>query len=110
MEHMTASKWIPIQEIGIDADGHLFLRPRIDPPENLEFVWRDASGIRWDSKSRVLHAAEPARWGHLRLYQQIVSAIRNEYGNSLLLTPETRWTHMPEDLKASILTNHTAAP
>ena len=89
---------VAIEEVGIDAAGYLFLRPSLDPKENYEFIWRDASGVRWNEQLRALHAAEPSRWEHFELYKQILKAVRSEYGELLVLTPATRFTQVPTDL------------
>jgi hypothetical protein len=100
---------LKIAEIGIDSDGYLFVRPALQPSANFEFIWRDASGIRWSETRRVLHAYEPARWEHFALYKQILNAVRSEYGESLEPTVETQWSQVTPELKKTIEAWHVAA-
>src|SRR5690348_13207601 len=91
-----------IEEIGLDTQGHLFVRPAAATPQEFDLIYRDASGIRWDSTLRALHAYEPERWDALTLYRQIIAAVRREYGVVLEITPNTRWSGTSGELRASI--------
>jgi hypothetical protein len=99
---MKPEKPMLIEEIGLDARGHLFVRPLAASANEFAYVWRDASGIRWDSELRRLHAAEPARWEAIDLYKQIVAAVHREYGIQLHITTSTICAQVPEDLQRSL--------
>lgn len=93
---------IEIKEIIIDAEGRLFVRPGLSPSEDFAFIWRDASGVRWNEAVRGLTAAEPARWEYFDLYRQILAAARNEYGKCLIVTARTRWSGVAAELQERI--------
>lgn len=95
-----------IDEIGLDAEGHLFVRPVLTRSEGFEYIYLAAHGVRWNGKSGTLHAAEPERWGAFRLYKQIIADAKDEYGVNLTLTPRTVWSGIPEALRGSIQTEH----
>lgn len=67
-----------IEEIGLDSHGHLFVRPVSANPDEFAYIYRDASGVRWSSQLRALHAYEPERWDPTDLYRQIIAAIPGE--------------------------------
>jgi hypothetical protein len=91
-----------IEELGLDAKGHLFLRPVAATAEGYSQIYRDASGIRWNTALRVLHAYEPERWEALALYKQIIAAVRREYGVLLTIRPDTRWSGISDELRIFI--------
>jgi hypothetical protein len=99
---------VPIDEIGVDARHELFVRPALAAPQDFRFIWRDASGIRWDPDLRALRAAEPNRWELFALFKQMVAAVRNEYRTTLTVTPHTVWSNVPMDLKTAVESMDTA--
>jgi hypothetical protein len=38
---------VSIQEVSIDSQGRLFVRPRLSASEDLRFIYRSATGVRW---------------------------------------------------------------
>jgi hypothetical protein len=99
---MRSPDLLPIEEIGLDSHGCLYVRPVTTNANEFAYIYRDASGVRWSNEVRALHAAEPERWEPTALYLQIIDAVRREYGIQLLIKPETRWTCIPGELRASI--------
>jgi Integron Cassette Protein Hfx_Cass5 len=91
-----------IEEIGLDDQGHLFVRPTAASTDEFTFIWRDASGIRWNRELRTLHAAEPERWDLVQLYRQIIAAVWSEYGVRLSTMPRTVWNRIPAELQTAI--------
>ena len=89
-----------VEEVGLDAAGHLFVKPT--PPEDFTHIWRDASGIRWNPASRTLVASEPERWEPVKLLQQIVAAVKNEYGRMLLVDGNTKWPNVAPALREQL--------
>lgn len=95
---------VSIEEIAIDAENRLLVRPLLMPSENFAHIYRDASGVAWIENVRSLGAREPQKWTHVELFKQILAAVRNEYGNSLVLTPKTRWSNVPDQLQSELRT------
>ena len=91
---------VEIEEVGINSVGHLFVRP--PATEDFTFIWRDAYGVRWNEKSHSLVAYEPHRWEHLALFQQMITAVKSEYGRCLVVGPDTRWSNIPSELRSHI--------
>ncbi len=96
------SQVMPIEEVGLDDQGHLFVRPSAASADEFAYIYRAAMGIRWNTRLRAFHAYEPARWVAADLYRQIVSAVHGEYGVRLQSTSGTVWTRIPVDLRESI--------
>jgi integron cassette Hfx-like protein len=93
---------VAIQEIGLDQEGRLYVRPSMNPADDFEHIYRTASGIRWDGQLRTLHAYEPHRWDSLKLYKEICRAVEGEYGVRLIVTNATIWQNVPDTLEVSI--------
>jgi hypothetical protein len=89
-----------VEEVGLDAAGHLFVKPQ--PPEDFTHIWRDASGVRWNAASRTLVGYEPERWEPVNLLQQIVAAVKSEYGRVLLINGNTKWPNIAPALKEKL--------
>lgn len=90
---MSNSAAIFIQSIALDPEsGQLTITPGLPAGSDYEFIWRDASGIRWDSAERALIADQPNRWQPEALFRQMLQAVHREYGDRLEFSPETRWS------------------
>lgn len=88
-----------IKELGIDDKERLYIKPQRN---NFEFIYRDASGVNWNEWEKFLYAPQPEEWSYHYWYRQILMAVKNEYGCELVLTDETIWTNVSEELKQQI--------
>jgi len=95
-------KTAPIKAITLSSDGYLHVYPDIPATGDLEHIFRDASGIRWDRTDRSLVAAEPPRWNVQDLFKQMIFAVMNEYGIKLQITQSTAWVGVPDGLKTAL--------
>ena len=88
-----------IVEIGIRADGGLFVRP-----ENSNFanIYRAGMEVSWDGENGRLFAPRPRDWTYARWFQQIVAAAAGEYHIALHLTETTTWTGVPDSIRDEI--------
>ena len=100
----SMSPVMPIEEIGLDDQGYLFVRPLAASADEFTHIYRAAMGIRWNSRLRALHAYEPARWAAMDLYKQVIAAVDSEYGVQLHATLGTIWTRIPADIRKAIET------
>ena len=89
-----------IIEIGIDDKVGIYVKPET---AKFPYIWRSASGVHWDDKKNILCTTNQSGWTHLQWYKQIIGAVRDEYGNELVLTDKVIWTNIPDDLKRSII-------
>ena len=102
----SVKRVILIEEIGLDDQGCLFVRPSAATAAEFEYIWRAAMGIRWDSNDGALHAYESTRWAVADLYQQMIAAVLDEYGIRLQATPGTVWSRIPADVRKEIEALH----
>jgi hypothetical protein len=96
---------VQIEEILVNELGYLSVRPQCLSARNYEHIYRDASGIRWNSTMGSLIAYEPSKWKPAALFWQIIAAARNEYGHNLAITRDTAWVNVSPSLKAEIVSN-----
>ncbi len=101
-------KKTPIEEIKIDEENRLLIRPRLE--HDYQYIYRDASGVTWIEELRCLSAREPAKWNHFDLFKQIVSAVQREYGEMLVVTSETKWINIPSTLEREVLERQQLIP
>jgi hypothetical protein len=79
-------------------------------------VWNELHGFRnpikagsWRSIPHHLAASgqhpyspPPKEWSYLRWFQQIVAAVKGEYGRTLVITAATRWQNIDDSLNMTI--------
>jgi hypothetical protein len=91
-----------ISALVLDSSGRLVVRPDPQSKSDYSFIYRDASGIRWDPKAKGFVAHEPERWEPVPLFLQVMAAVRNEYREHLQLTPKTLWLGIDDSLKVRL--------
>jgi hypothetical protein len=89
-----------IEEVGIDLDGKFYIKP--DTGE-FEFVYRAALGIYWDKTNKSLKFLDAKGVGLRECFEQIIAAVKSEYGIQLKITSETKWNEVPGELKKELL-------
>jgi len=88
-----------ILEIGINSDEGLYLKPT-----SLEFpyMYREAMEVHWNEKENYLYSPKPKKWSYCEWYKQIQAAAKEQSAN-LIITKETEWVNISEELKNEIL-------
>lgn len=97
-----------IAQIAIDTQGRLCVRP-----ESAEFplIHRAAMQVGWDAAERHLFSPPPKDWTPADWFQQILAAVREEYGVALVVTERTSWRGMgPAERDAMLSTGLDAGP
>ncbi len=92
----------PIKLIELDAKGHLQICPDVTSSGDFKFIYRDASGVKWNDANQALVAREPDRWEPNKLFGQIICAAINEYGIKLEIIETTKWSNISDELKAAL--------
>lgn len=92
-----------IAEIRIDATERLCVVPQSN---SFPYIYRAAMEVQWDNKGRYLYSPKPREWSYAQWFQQIIAAVKQEYGCTLVITPATRWQNIDDSLKIMI----TSAP
>lgn len=85
-----------ISEIGIDNLERLYI-----VPEKKEFsmIWRSAAEVHWDTDKKFLFSPKPREWSYYQWYCHVIDIVRVEYGCQLLLTINTKWINVPDQLR-----------
>jgi hypothetical protein len=92
-----------IAEIRIDATERLCVVPESN---SYQYIYRAAMEVQWDNKGQYLYSPKPREWSYAQWFQQIIAAVKQEYGCTLVITPGTRWQNIDDSLKIMI----TSAP
>ena len=88
---------LPIDSVEIDSSGALFIRSQTD--RSYEYIYREASGLRWDRQRRALHAYEPSRWEAVELLRHMAVTLRDCCDEELAFVGSTAWQGVPQDLQ-----------
>jgi hypothetical protein len=94
-----------IDEIGIDAAGRLYVRPR---ESTFPLIYREGREVHWDDDNAFLYGPPPRRWGYIQWYRQIISVAAAQ-GVNLEPHPKTTWVDVPEGLRNAIGEIHRSA-
>lgn len=87
-----------IIEIRIDEGGRLIIKPE---KERFDHIYREAAEVHYDSTHLFLYSPRPREWTYFDWYKHIISVV--EGGNcKLLLTDNTAWINIPDELKKQI--------
>ena len=106
LDSMGVAKVIVVDEVKMDAAVGIVVRPRIAPGEGYEFIYRMASGVRWNPERRAFVVFEPKEMSAAWWFRQIVTAVQSEYGHRLELRQETRWTDIPQEVRLEMESEH----
>ena len=89
-----------IAAVRIDPDGRLCV-----VPEGVSFplVYRAAMEVQWSDEGGFLYSPRPREWSYQQWFQQILSAVKDEYGYNLLPTSLTRWSDIAPHLKDAMI-------
>lgn len=100
---------IAIEKIEVNDTGQLLVFPGIAPDEDYRFIYRDASFVRWNDKLRCLYTApEMGTSGLTKQFTQIVSAVKDEYGDTLLITETTQLVNVPSNIEDELRKTNNA--
>lgn len=88
-----------IAEIRIDATGRLCVLPKTN---SFPFIYRAGMEVQWDEDGKYLYSPPPREWSYTRWFQQVIAAVKGEYGCVMVITSETIWHNVDDTLKVSI--------
>jgi len=92
-------KTCKITHVRIDDTGSLCIK---SVEGDFTHIYRSAMGVNWSSNQHELFFPEAREWSYARCFQQIVSAVDDEYGISLVLTSSTEWQNIPDRQRREI--------
>lgn len=94
---MTIDK---ILEIGIDNKERLFIKP---DKERFTLIYRTATEVHWDNNGLFLYSPKPREWTYFEWFRQITDVTETECNCKLILTDQTLWTNISDELKQQII-------
>jgi hypothetical protein len=80
---------VTTKRIILDASGRLRVYPDLIPTANYDWIYRDASSVRWNDADRSLHVLPVDGFTPVDELNSIVSAVEREYGEHLVINAET---------------------
>jgi hypothetical protein len=89
-----------ITEIGIDDRDRLYIKP---DKETFPLIYRTATEVHWNNKEMCLYSPMPREWSYFDWYIHITRVIESECNCKLVLSAETQWTNISDELKQQIL-------
>src|SRR4051812_29135295 len=87
-----------IEEVGIDQDGGLWVRPAT---ASFPYIYREAMEVRWDAERRRLYSPKPREWSYVAWFTQIICGAHYQ-GVDLEIGQTTRWSDIAPDLQQAI--------
>ncbi len=103
-------KQTPLLFIEIDPLGRFQIGPKLGTHHLYEYIYREASGLRWNRERAAFCASEPSRWEHAELFAHVAATLRSTFGENLLISKETTWSGVPQDLKAKLQESLSSHP
>jgi hypothetical protein len=94
---MTIDK---ILEVGIDDKERLFIKP---DKERFTLIYRTATEVHWATNGLFLYSPKPREWTYFDWFRQITGVTETECNCKLILTDQTLWTNVSEELKQQII-------
>ncbi len=91
-----------IQRVGLDPHRRLRLRPTPTRPSGYNYIYRDASSVRWDGLCGELYVHDAPEFSTVDEFQLIVAAVAREYGDQLVLSPSTVYVDISTDVIAAL--------
>lgn len=94
-----------ILEIGIDDKNRLFIKPE---KERFTLIYRTATEVHWDNNGLFLYSPKPREWTYFDWFRQITRVTETECNCKLILTDQTLWTNISDELKQQIIEHQKA--
>jgi len=88
-----------IVRIELDNQGRLLIKPAT---KKFTMIYRTASEVHWDQNFESLYSPMPRDWSYQQWFEHIIE-VTKDCGCELLITSETEWQNISEDLKSQIL-------
>jgi hypothetical protein len=101
---------IPIDEVALDPGAGVRITPKLPPQGDYDAVYRGAMSVRWDGDAFTLHMLPRSDRTPVEAFQRIVAEVAKEYGDQLVLTPETAWQDISPADQAAIRASFAGLP
>ncbi|PSK80317.1 hypothetical protein CLV93_11820 [Prolixibacter denitrificans] len=85
-----------IKSIEIDREGKLHV---VTDMTTYPMIYRTATEVHWDVDKHSLYSPKPREWSYIKWYNHILDVCETECSCRLLLTAETTWVNVPDELR-----------
>jgi len=92
-------KKVLIEKIILNMDGILYIKPK---KFRFDMIYRSAMGVHWDESASCLYHNPPQKWSPAQWYNQIIAAVKSEYGIELVTGSKTIYENISSELKEHI--------
>lgn len=99
MSFTEVSMEILIEKIWLDENNVINIKPL---GHTFEKIYRSAMGVYWNPDGQFLYHNISGDWDYLRWYDQIVLAVRSEYGVILAASRDTVFENIDESFKRKL--------
>lgn len=99
---MSGEPTVHIAAISISPSGGLVVTPVREGRGDFSYIYRAANGIGWDADTRSLITPRPEEYTYGDWFEQVCRAVRQEYGQELVLSLHTEWVNIPDDIRSDI--------
>ena len=93
---------IEIEDIQINEEGNLLVKPVENPSKMFRFVYRAAMEVDWNEDLECFSCPKPREWSYFDWYKQVISAVVSEMGILLKISNKTAWRNISNELKSQI--------
>ena len=82
------TRLLKIKALRVDPIAGLLVSPEENEP-SFQYIYRAATGIRWNAEHAAFVAYDPDRWSHESLFQTIRESVSSEFGFTLKIDEQT---------------------
>jgi hypothetical protein len=93
---------IPIREIAFDPGAGVRIAPELPPHEDYDAVYRGAMSVRWEDGAFTLYMVPRPDRTPAEAFRRIIAEVEREYGDQLVLGPNTAWRDLSAADQAAI--------
>src|SRR5262245_19667062 len=91
-----------VESVWLDESGNLRVRANSPVFPDYALIYRDASSVRWDEKTASLFVLPGVGLSSKDAFRHIASAVKREYGDSLVINKSTTFTGLDPEIVAEL--------
>jgi hypothetical protein len=93
---------VKIIKVEVSEGNNLLVTPTPDKDKSknlYQYIYRMATGVYWDEEKQSFSSPSPREWSYFQWFENIVHCAKSELGVTLVITPETHWSNVPNNEK-----------
>jgi Integron Cassette Protein Hfx_Cass5 len=93
-----------VRVVEILDSGELFLKLESGGDPSYQYIYREAAAVYWDNEHKGFKSTKaPGEWTYAAWYDHIVAIVKSSVGAKLVLSSNTQWINVPQEIKSQIL-------